>query len=133
MKNPTKKQVQKVIDTLTKVLPAARKLDRKEGSIGMLISHVDHSCGSPMCHGGWYAVAKKKGLDYQTGSELIAKDLGFANQFDLRYWADGNEEIWDNNNGYYMFCDCTAFNYRNNLTLGKIITHWKGVQKRLIK
>lgn len=136
MRNPTKKQVQKVIDTFEKVRPLADNLHRKNGhSIDMLEGVVKHTCGTPMCHAAWFVALDKKMKDYNDGARKMAKTLGFDNDTMLMKWAFENPEIWGNEFGNAMFCDPEAFGVTRkiDLTMSKIIRHWKGVQKRLPK
>lgn len=148
MRHPTKKQVQKVIDNFTKVLPIATKTEKVNGhSVDMgdgRIAKVENNvCGTPMCHGGWFALSCLKSLkkdlgysymtSYENGAEKMAEFLGFKNLTQLKIWAQENPKIWGNDNGDCMFLAEGAFNYKGKLTLAKIISHWKGVQKRLPK
>lgn len=156
MRNPTKKQVQKVIDNLTKMLPLSKKIDRKNKNFDDYLSVnmyepsivdvrkgdkecIKTACGTPMCHGGWYLIAsipkKNSALmsGYKDGAEIMAKHLGFENHMELEDWAGKNPKIWGNSYGANMFSGEEAFTYAGSLTLSKIITHWKRVQRRLPK
>lgn len=137
MKHPTKAQVQVVIDNLTKAAELA------EGNCPVDMSEVevdfDHPCGTPQCHGGWYALVTcnrrdEHGAfsDYSDGARRMAIDLGFKNENYLEVWADDNPEIWGNNGGLFMFQSNAAFKYPGRVeSLDEIIDHWKGVQSRL--
>lgn len=147
--NPTKQQVQTVIDNLMKVWPQAEKLDNSSRSLDMSDSEVYPECGSPMCVGGWYAVASIKlkkneyhdvidehGLfiDYIQGADQMAKDLGFENHGYLVDWAEENQEIWGTQYGSHMFSGSKAYNYFQDVpsySLMRIIKHWEGVRDRL--
>jgi len=135
MRHPTKKQVQKVIDNFRKVLPQAQRLQRKEGcSVNMSEINIDAACGTPMCHGGWYAVSTcKNAINFSGGKTLMAEHLGFDASYELKSWAMNNPEIWGNYYGEEMFNFNRAFNHHGKLTLPKIIRHWINVQKRLPK
>lgn len=56
MNHPTKAQVQTVIDNLLK----AAELAEGNCPVDMVRADVDyrHPCGSPHCHGGWYALVR---------------------------------------------------------------------------
>ncbi len=142
MKNPTKEQVQLIIDTFESV----KELSNKECRVNMMEGCLDTSCGSPMCHGGWYAVArldlysKKTTRDFVSGANKMAKDLGFKNEGELVQWARNNPMIWGNTEGALMFTFDTAFkaeedwkySYLFRVTnLSQIIDHWKRVQTKL--
>lgn len=140
MRNPTKKQVQKVIDVLTK----ANKIAKFNAPVDMSETQVEekHICGTPMCHGGWYAVGRmpktkiiEKHVSYTHGASLMSKDLGFNNDSQLEEWAEQNPELWGNKCGWGIFSAAKAFtNAEFELTsLTQIIDHWKGVQERLPK
>lgn len=151
MRNPTKKQVQKVIDTLTKALLAAKKLEKTgKPSIMMLQPNIDHTCGAPMCHGGWYAAIRTNEdifLSYYDGISIMEKDLGFTKDVGLEEWAGANPTIWGNTFGDVMFSSKFAFmsdkkrhsiydtpkEREFQINLSTIINHWKRVQKRLPK
>jgi hypothetical protein len=108
-KHPTSQQVRTVIDNFKKVLPIANghkfMLDMgcpyiyKEENIVK-----EESCGTPMCHGGWYAAAtlqdkmkevsldtgarfgrRQYFMDYNNGAEQMAIDLGFTQTDDGEY------------------------------------------------
>lgn len=144
-KNPTSQQVQVVLDNFAKVLPIANGhedlLDMTEGHViktSKIRRASETECGTPMCHGGWYAVAvleklqenygekiivfdeieaihvRKEGkqfafIDYNEGAEQMAKDLGFDDKIDLMNWADENNEIWGNYCGSDIFSSSAAF------------------------
>lgn len=138
-RHPTKAQVQVVIDTLTEALPFSRKLiKQKSYDVAMLHSTIDKTCGSPMCHAGWYASIRAlkhgaKPVNFKSGAYMIAKDLGFKSTSKLEWWAHNNPEIWGNNHGNMMFNSKVAFGNYDYIHLRDIVKHWKDVQKRLPK
>ncbi len=98
-------------------------------------TEIDNKCGTPMCHGGWYAVATQPKLEHYTeGADLMANDLGFNNGKELEQWARENRELWGGNGGMYMFCNLNAFTIDGevnpNLTLKDIRNWWAGVHNR---
>lgn len=135
MKHPTKAQVQVVIDNLTK----AAELAGGDCPVDMDFTGInfDHPCGSPACHGGWYALAvlgpvDRFGVptDYSDGAYQMAKHLGFEGRTQLELWAKYHPEKWGSNGGHLMFQSWIAFNVPIS-HLSQIIDHWKGVQSRL--
>jgi hypothetical protein len=132
MHNPTKKQWQKVIDNLNKVLPLAFQ----ENHLNMRNADVNcrQQCGTIHCVGGWYAVATlygRKRLTYSDGANEMASDLGFSGGFgisDLENWAESNPDIWGNRYGYNLFCNENA--YDNAETLYEVVTFLEGVRDR---
>lgn len=85
-------------------------------------------CKTIHCVGGWYFLAciKRKRLkqliadgylywSYDTGADLMAEDLGFANEDKLTDWADENPDQWGNDLGRGMFSSSCAYNHPNNL------------------
>lgn len=139
MRHPTKKQMQKVIDYFTKVLPFAKE----EYQLNMMESDVciePNICGTIHCVGGWYVYANfhrkfikerciDHVLDYNDGADLMALDLGFKISPDLRCWAYCNPEIWGNRFGGGMFSNRQAWGFSR--TLKDVVEHLKDVQKRL--
>ncbi len=128
MKNPTQEQFQIVIDTLIK----ANEMAGNRAGVQMMHGSIHKpECGSPMCHGGWYFVAKglKKG-NFMQGAKRMAKDLGFKNDETLEDWALRNPEIWGNKFGDSMFCSNRAFGDVYIDSLQQIINHWKCVKER---
>ena len=78
MKNPTSRQFKVVINNFIKILPQALF----KGNLDMAEARVEKNvCGTPMCHGGWYAVAadlpKRKiyRLHFGDGADAIASHL----------------------------------------------------------
>lgn len=127
--HPTPQQVQTVIDNLE----LANKMAKYDAKVNMYNGEVDiNLCGTPMCHGGWYAIVRG-GNSYTKGSSHMADDLGFEHFEDLEYWAKENPTIWGNDNGSYMFCAGEAFNQSDDtgFTLTTIINHWKQVKINL--
>jgi hypothetical protein len=131
MKNPTSKQFKKVINNFIKVLPRALF----NGNLIMGECRVEKNiCGTPMCHGGWYAVASDvevgdfETVDYSHGAQAMANALGFNHTFELREWAEVYPILWGNDYGYDMFCCNSAFN--NAKTLRGVVNHWIGVHNR---
>jgi hypothetical protein len=131
MKNPTSKQFKTVINTFIKILPIARfkgHLDMGQGDIEKNI------CGTPMCHGGWYAVAANVKpdnfgiVDFDDGALALAKTLGFIDKHALKDWALNNPNLWGNPYGNNMFCSISAFN--DAKTMRGVINHWIGVHNR---
>lgn len=136
MGNPTKKQFNKVINNFKKIMEKW-----PESPVTMLQSEVNH-CGSPMCHGGWYATLlpmTKIGsmsfmVSYSDGAKAIAQDLGFLDEEKLKNWAYENPELWGNKDGKYMFSSDSAFTgyeYISVVSLNQIVTHWEQVRDRV--
>lgn len=132
MKHPTKAQVQTVIDNLVKAAEMAEgdcPIDMMEGEVKRI-----HPCGSPMCHGGWYALATLQGAGYvyyHDGATRMAEHLGFPDSLGLQRWAKQNPTIWGNENGCIMFSSNAAFLPNRVSSLHDIINHWRAVQSRL--
>lgn len=131
MKNPTSKQFKAIIDNFDKVLPLAAF----EGHMKMRETDIDNQCGTPMCHGGWYAVACKPTLHHYTqGANLLAHDLGFESSSELEDWASANSYLWGGERGLYMFCNLCAFaedgDFNPDMTLKDIRNWWAGVHNR---
>jgi len=142
MRNPTKRQVQKVIDIFETVQKLAD--NNLENPVDMREGQVFTHCGSPMCHAGWFEAALQKSknttnysfTNYEHGAQKMAEILGFKSKNDLEMWAHYNPDIWGNQNGSFMFSFYGAFEFKNGnkpkrFTLRHIISHWKKVQKRL--
>jgi hypothetical protein len=144
MKNPTIKQVAFVIDKLKLVREQASQecaLDMDETRV----RNKEYDCGTVHCVGGWYAVAnlnrkaiKNKfdeghvaygHIDYVDGANLMAKDLGFADHYELEDWANKNPKIWGNERGRFMFTD--EFSY-DNAGFDGVIAQWELVKQNLI-
>lgn len=157
MYKPSKQQFGKVIATLEKAVELANgncPVDMAQGDV-----FVEHPCGTPMCHGGWYSLV----LGYprfDAGAEQMAEDLGFTPilnldgrgtpwedpaQDQLAQWAKNNPQLWGNVAGSVMFIDESAFGVvisldddlqreqlSPELTLQMIIDHWKGVMERTL-
>lgn len=146
LKHPTKKQMQKVIERFEKILPLAttpKHLDMSEPLVHRTYEDRytrKHECGTVHCVAGWYAVANQKrtliaaklkagNVYYETGADLMARDLGFVNHRALESWANLHYEIWGNRKGGYMFCKPDAWN--NCKTMRGVVNHLKRVQARL--
>lgn len=147
MKHPTKKQMQKVIDSLRSIEESANKEGRfniSEPSVRFLggVGRLGYHCATVHCVAGWYAMANldkfepNTTLDFIDGANLMAQDLGFIDDRDLEHWAERNRRIWGNEEGEEMFCDVGAYNglyedSENPMTI--IIEHFEGVRDRLPK
>lgn len=105
-----------------------------------------HACGTTMCHGGWYQwltltsrmTPRSYTGNYTDGANKIAKDLGFADRYQLEGWADFNPKIWGNFYGGEMFSETEAFGvafdrnkYRTFISLELIGKHWLKVAAKL--
>lgn len=136
MRNPTIKQLDVVIKNLEKAFELAKHDAPVNMQQGTIKETKKNFCGTPMCHGGWYAIAIFNKLDdknFSHGAEKIAEHLGFQNDNELENWAADNQEIWGNEHGDAMFISNWAFNNVNDsvFTLQTIIDHWKGVRERI--
>ena len=148
MKNPTKEQMQVVIDNLKLIEEEANKESRFDIDKPMIKEPGETVCGTVMCVGGWYAMATlfKDGfssvdvdayISFKTGTHEIAKALGFSCTDDLEHWADTSPELWGNDLGSWMFYELMAYNGMDEDSMGVhnpitiIIDHFKGVQSRL--
>lgn len=132
LRNPTVDQINNVIAAFETVLPMAEELERRNRySVSMIQPSIDHSCGTAMCHGGWYAVAKsqKDWHSYIDGAELMATDMGYNNSFELCAWAACNHTLWGNRFGGDMFAGKESFNDATRLQ--QIVDHWKSVRDRI--
>lgn len=139
-RHPTSAQVLKVVETMKKVMYRA-------GKKGALDMYEPGICGTVNCVAGWYVVAKGtedpetmrhirgNHVDYEYGAMLMAEDLGFRNEDELRAWAEDNPEIWGNKHGGSMFSRYDAytgiFDIRVTCEYSDIITHWAKVADRL--
>jgi hypothetical protein len=129
MRNPTKKQLDKLIATFEK---AIKKFP--QASVAMMEPNIN-SCGTPMCHAGWFAIGAKIDTDsFTDGADVIAQTLGFEDRKQLRFWANDNPQIWGNEWGMAMFTDGKAFGKAEDEfgSLQIIIDHWKGVRDRVL-
>lgn len=129
---PTQEGFQTVIDNFKKALEPGKRprINMADGLV--------HSCGSPMCHGGWYAAVN--GYDetytFQVGANLMATHLGFDSKWHLEWWAEHHPEIWGNKYGEEMFYACIAFTGIPNKkvrSLTTIIKFWEKVKIRAAK
>ncbi len=150
-RNPTVRQVEKLVEKFMSVNPLASKLQRfrySGNSVNMGeqyvcdLNDVKEGCGTPMCHAGWYGYVSnvnnpegKRIRHYDKGALLMAQDLGFKTTAQLLKWADGNPDIWGNDRGARMFIGSEAFNdgHTNITKLSTIISHWRKVGRRLAK
>ncbi len=91
-------------------------------------------CGTVACHAGWFAVAngesRANGWSFCSAADYMARELGFADQYDLETWAT-DKSLWGNNKGAYMFIDKMAFDVKDRLTLKRIGRHWLKVADRV--
>jgi len=149
MKTPNSKQFKKVIaafDHILKTISAAREeqyFDMGEPEV----KNPKNFCGSPMCHGGWYVVARTQTglpkdlktdalkaacghMDYEAGAHIMANDLGFETEDHLTAWAYSNMTIWGNFHGGRMFCSNLAFGEADTMTLVDVRNHWADVHNR---
>lgn len=120
----------KAITLFHKLLPEVEEnfKDKDYHDFDMEASHVDLSCGTPLCFAGWYAVAKHKfdheniketlRLDdmdlqkpgiFKRGSLYFANDLGFEHSWDLISFFKYRNELWGNSKANWMFADVVAF------------------------
>lgn len=144
MKNPTVKQVNRVIKNLKRIEVDANK----EGAFDISEFRVSENlwkCKTVFCVGGWYAISQRNAeklkplfesgvCDYDDGADLMSYHLGFQDGYGLQVWAKENREIWDNSEGYEMFAAIEAYNdlkcnSKNPMTI--IIAHWEAVRDRL--
>lgn len=131
-KIPTQEQFDTVINNFELVLKtcSVAQVNMMQGSI--------KDCGSPMCHGGWYAficgLTRKGYNDFSDGANLMAEHLGFEDSDELKGWADEHPELWGNKYGEDMFCDGSAFGGNDDTInrLDQIVDHWKEVKVRCL-
>ena len=140
MKNPTSESMYKVIERLR---PYA------DESLDMGNSHVT-KCGTPHCFAGYYALACKRegrtwttseGLvvsdlrEYDSGAELMARDLGFRDWFSFEYWVSKDMTFWNGEEERKEGVGCYSPFYSNSFSeaknLSDIILHLEGVAARL--
>lgn len=130
------------------VFKVIRNFEKIPGSIRESVYHVQMieskvkpfmgSCGTQLCHAGWYASVTIKTLfdsiHFTDGGNKMAKHLGFKIMSDLIDWADKNPEIWGNKFGGSMFSDSKAFTglHGKRISVNDIINHWKGVYERVL-
>lgn len=127
----TSKKVFEFVDRLRAVAGRGRLCDMYETTI-------EPECKTPGCHGGWAYLALRKRIprdsSFSQGAEILAKFLGFSDQWALSEWAETNSEIWGNSAGYEMFANPLAFNRKSDVfPIQVIIKHWEKVGKRLEK
>lgn len=109
------------------------------GKVGVNMSQIriSESCGTPMCHAGWYQSIVDTPVPFGTygeGIDSINRDLGF-NPFNcITEWANTCPGLWGNHNGLAMFSCKKAFGCTGKtISLKKIALHWYGVADRLAK
>jgi len=85
--------------------------------------------GVALINKGEYKLNKKDSLEYDTFTEIIAKELGFDHDHNLEHWAYSNPEIWGNPFGSDMFSHASAYNGAKNLK--EVVEHLESVQSRL--
>jgi hypothetical protein len=138
--NPHWRRAQAVADRffdLDHEYPMGR-VDMSHGCVDTsLLGRLDHFCGTPACHAGWYLLSKKKRegeKEFDLGATAMARDLGFLSRNELGSWAHRNPEIWGNEDGVHMFMFSQAFGERVtrlDINLKTIARHWQGVADRL--
>lgn len=131
----------KVINTLKKALPYAWREKNLDMSNGHVYSKFRTAiCGTPHCHGGWYALVSNISTSYgyknfHDGMDQMNKDLGIPS---VLSWALKNPDLWGNNQGGYMFSGAGNFAFASPTRpsgakrLQDIIDHWKEVYERLV-
>jgi hypothetical protein len=138
MQHPKSKDVRKVVELLTSVLPMATREDHLNMMKGSVC--VDYTCGTVCCHGGWFAIAKSlhrgRYVDYWGGANAMAESIGLGDGNQLEKWANYSSKIWGNESGSSMFFDELAFFHPTKRpegaqTLQHIIDHWSEVADRL--
>ena len=151
MQHPSSEAVYKVADVFKTIHKMSLKKEHNF-SLDMSRGIVDEKdgivCG---CHAGWYMYGTEKGIwrdciygqvlstgrdvgatPYTEGADLMAKSLGFKDQFELRLWADNNPYLWGNSYGVYLFTRMKAFGLsKKTLTFKDIFKHWRLVGHRL--
>lgn len=143
--NPTSASVRAMIKKFQKVLPMTRKenasLDMNNPWVNSRIETHDYECGTTHCHGGWYAIAScdlSKRIDFRTGGDQMAMDLGFSDINALQRWAMNNRDVWGNDYGHNIFSHKRAFTNPTCRPDGaenvdEILAHWGEVADRLEK
>ena len=161
-KHPTSEAMFEVVRVLERVARPTRRygtveLDMDEAFVGT--DH--HPCGSPVCFAGGYLMglywdrksktldsekniplqkhvaylhSSGRGIEYNAGTEEMAKALGFTGERELRDWAFDNPDIWGTSHGHKMFFSEKAFRCREgypSLTLECIIEQLKQVATAL--
>lgn len=143
--------VLKVIKKFESISHLDTPLDMGESSV-----NYRNACGTPHCHGGWYAIAsypkpnrkffgiirpewKTGGLTFGAGITSMMEDLGIgANLFEvLVEYLNRNPYIWGNHNYRIMFSNPSAFYNREKRpngakSLRDIINHWQEVYERVL-
>ncbi len=113
-------------------------IKKPEAEVDMLETKFNQ-CGTVACHAGWYAVARGLNLtvdyNFQSSSDDMAKYLGLEGGYELRQWANANNKLWGNRDGYFLFSSSDAFGVDSlsykPLTLDKIGNHWLAVADRI--
>ena len=152
MKAPTSDQVFELVsvfDRAIEIAPPSSSVDMYTGLVS--VRHTphpastlkNHQCGTVHCHAGWFLLGllwdgtspflHQKSVSYFTGTEKMARMLGFTSPFEMQIFFDKNPSIWGNTDGYYMFSAFSAFNStKEALSLEKIRDHWTGVGLNLL-
>ena len=151
----TSEKIRGMIGKFERVLPYARHegaVDMDEGGVSRRVASSlgnAHKCGTTHCHAGWYLLAcewdgvsdylKGSGVSFEVGAHRMMRDTGMRPEGlvgslsgGLVEWAEDNPEIWGNPWGEDMFFCERAFGCtKDNITLEKIVDHWRGVAARL--
>ena len=114
-------------------------------SCDMMEPNITHNeCGTPGCHAGWAAIAlRERFSDYVSGAAVLNNHFGFdffdplepnflSVSLPISHWGGENPEIWGNELGRYMFCECRSFGLDVDIFPAEVLsTHWRGVADRL--
>ena len=130
MSRPTSKQIGILISHLKSVLS-------KDGGLLDMMQPEINTCGTPMCHGGWYALDYYKddlqGVSYRNGRIAMKETLGC----NPAQYFDQHPELWGNIRAIEMFVDEHAFISKSRpngaTSLKDIIKHWQQVKNRIVK
>lgn len=121
MYTPTKAQWQTVIENFQRVLPLAKREDHLNMDEYIVQEAGVHKCGTIHCVAGWYWVAvigtnhPDKFIGFERGADLMAAQLGFFDNWEVRRWAARNPYIWGNDVGEFIFSDTDAYDGAKNL------------------
>lgn len=95
---PKPEQVLEVIKTLEEAK------ERYYPKLDIMQFNVHHTCGTPHCVGGAYALVKCDDATYwRDGAKQMAIDLGFQKIAYLQKWLGENPEFWGNDEGCSLF------------------------------